>query len=398
MASSIAATLRGGGLAPTRERLPHRLSSCLTLGLRGLAVTLALCGLAQLAGPAGAVAAEAVFPGKTWATKAPAEVGLDAAKLAAMSDFIGGRGCVVRHGYLVYRWGDISRRADVASAAKPFYSFLLFKALEDGRIPSLDEKVVRWQPRLATINAQLDHKDRLITWRHLANQIACYGLTERPGTAFDYNDWQMAFFWDTLFLQVYGATYATVDAKVFHPLLTDPIGCQDNPTLMAFTARDRPGRVGVSVRDFARFGLLFLRQGNWRGSQLLRPATAQMAVTSALPNTIPRAGDQAAEMIPGQRSIGSTRVPDNQTDHFGSYSWLWWTNGVDRHGTRMLPAAPTDLYGAFGHGGPRAMWVIPSLDIVVSYNDASMNRWVSGETNQTNEATRLLVDAVVKPK
>lgn len=377
---------------------PHSMPSRLPFGLRCLALTLLLCGPVQLCGPASTVAAEAVFPGKTWATKAPAEVGLDAMKLAALSDYIGGRGCVVRHGYLVYRWGDISRRADVASAAKPFYSFLLFKALEDGKIPSLDEEVVRWQPRLAKINAELGHKDRLITWRHLANQIACYGLAERPGTAFDYNDWQMAFFWDTLFLKVYGATYETVDARVFQPLLTDPIGCQDNPTLMAFTARNRPGRVGVSVRDFARFGLLFLRQGDWRGRQLLSSATARMAVTSSLPNTIPRAGDEAAEMIPGQRSIGSTRVPDNQTDHFGSYSWLWWTNGVDRHGTRMLPAAPADLYGAFGHGGPRAMWVIPSLDIVVSYNDAKMDRWVSGRENSTNEATRLLVDAVVGPK
>ena len=52
-------------------------------------------------------------------------------------------------------------------------------------------------------------------------------------------------------------------------------------------------------------------------------------------------------------------------DHFGSYSWLWWINGVDRHGVRMFPDAPHDLFGAFGHGGPRAMWVIPSLDVVV---------------------------------
>ena len=350
------------------------------------------------AGTASSVAAaEAVFPGKTWATKKPAEVGLDAAKLAMLRDDVGGRGCVVRHGYLVYQWGDISRRADVASAAKPFYSFLLFKALEEGKIPSLDETVVRWEPRLATINPQLGHKDRLITWRHLANQISCYGLVERPAAAYAYNDWQMALFCDTLFLKVYAATHATVDARVFHPLLTDPIGCQDNPTLMAFGTENRPGRVGVSVRDFARFGLLFLREGNWRGEQLLSRDHSRMAVTSPLPNAIPRAGTKAAEMIPRQRSIGSTRVPDNQTDHFGSYSWLWWINGVDRQGTRMFPAAPHDLYGAFGHGGPRAMWVIPSLDIIVSYNDAKMREWVSGRANPTNEAMRRLVNAVVRP-
>ena len=337
-----------------------------------------------------------VFPGKEWATRSPESVGLKLSKLQAMSKFIGGRGCVVRHGYMVYSWGDISRRADVASACKPFFSFFLFKAVEDGRIESLQQRVLKWEPRLGRINKNLGYKDRRIRWRDFANQTSCYQVVEPPGTAFDYNDWQMALFWDTLFLKVYGATYDNVDQTVFHPLLTDRIQCQDNPTMMAFGTRDRPGRVGISVRDFARFGLLFLHQGNWNGKQLISRKHAVMAATSPLPNSIPRAGNQLAEMIPGQRTLGSTRKPDNQSDHFGSYSWLWWVNGVDRHGTRMFPDAPHDLYGAFGHGGPRAIWVIPSLDIVVSYNDARMHTWTAGRGNPTNTAMKLLVEAVTR--
>ena len=34
-------------------------------------------------------------------------------------------------------------------------------------------------------------KDRDITWRHMANQVSCYEIGAEPGTAFDYNDWQM---------------------------------------------------------------------------------------------------------------------------------------------------------------------------------------------------------------
>ncbi|HIQ20216.1 MAG TPA: hypothetical protein EYH34_03105 [Planctomycetes bacterium] len=335
-----------------------------------------------------------IFPGKHWARKSPDEAGLDAGKLKAFSQLVGGRGCVVRHGFLVYSWGDITRRADVASACKPFYSHFLFKALEDGRISSLDEKVVRWEPRLGRINRALGFKDREITWRHMANQTSCYGLVERPGTAFAYNDWQMALFWDTLFLKAYGATCENVDERVFHPLLTDLIQCQDEPTMMAFGTRDRPGRVAISVRDFARFGLLYLHKGNWYGKQLMSREHAVMAVTSPLPNSIPRAGRKAAEMIPGQRSHGSRSIPDNQTDHFGSYSWLWWVNGVDRRGVRLWPDAPHDTFGAFGHGGPRAMWVIPSLDIVVSYNDAKLRDWCSGPESPTNQAMKRLVAAV----
>ncbi len=340
---------------------------------------------------------EAVTPGTNWEKKTPGEVGLDAAKLAEFSEFVGGRGCVVRHGYLVYSWGDVSQRADVASAAKVFYSHFLFKAVEDGRIESVDEKAVRWEPRLQNLNKNLGFKDAEITWRNFANQTSCYQLVEKPGTAYDYNDWQMALFWDTLFLKVYSATLENVDQEVFQPLLMDQLGCQDNPTMLAFGTKNRPGRVGVSVRDFARFGLLYLRKGNWDGKQLISRSHATMAVSSPLPNSIPQAGLELAEMIPGQRSHGSQEKPDNQTDHFGSYSWLWWINGIDRKGTRFWPDAPHDTYGAFGHGGPRAMWVIPSLDIVVSYNDAKLQGWYSGNENQTNQAMKRLVSAAEQP-
>jgi len=330
--------------------------------------------------------AAGVYPGKAWTRKPPAEAGLDAARLKAFSDFVRGRGCVTRHGYMIYTWGDHKRRGDVASAAKPWYSHFLFKAVEDGRIASLDGTVAALEPRLKG-------KDAGITWRHMANQTSCYGLAERPGTAFCYNDWQMALFWDLLFLKVYGVTYGTVDAKVVRPMLTDILQCEDKPTFMAFGTRNRPGRVAVSPRDFCRFGLLYLREGNWRGKQLVSRKHATMAVSSPLPGAFPRAGRKAAPMIPGQRSIGSTRIPDNQCDHVGSYSWLWWTNGVDREGKRHWPDAPHDAYGAFGHGGLRAMIVIPSLDVVLSWNDTR----VKG-AKMENQALKLLVASVARPK
>ena len=330
------------------------------------------------------------YPTATWQSKNPAEVGMDKAKLDALRNYVGGRGCVVRHGYMVYTWGDPSRRADVASACKPWFSHFLFNALEEKKISGLDEKVSKWQPRLKNINKNLGYKDRQITWRHMANQVSCYGVSAKSGTAFCYNDWQMALFWDTLFLKVYGAAYDNVDAKVLHPRLTDVLQCEDNPTFMAFGTRNRPGRLAISVRDFARFGLLYLRNGNWKGRQLISAEHASMAVASPLPNSIPRAGKQAAEMLPGRRSLGSRDIPDNQTDHFGSYSFAWWTNGIDRHGKRHWPDVPHDAYGAFGHGGPRAMVVIPSLDLVIAWNDARVRT-----RDMENQALRLLTESVL---
>jgi len=334
-----------------------------------------------------------MYPGDTWERTSPSEAGLQEAGLDYLRQYLGGRGCVVRRGRMVYTWGDYRKRGDVASAAKPWYAHFLFKAVEEGRIPDLDEPVSRWEPRLNEINESLGGKDRAITWRHLANQTSCYGVREAPGLAYDYNDWQMALFWDALFLRVYGASYESVDAEVVRPKLTEALGCEDDPTLMAFGVNDRAGRVGVSPRDFARFGLLYLHKGNWRGTQLLDERHATMAVTSPLPLSIPRTAGQAAEMIPDQRSMGSTDIPDDQTDHHGSYSWLWWVNGERRDGRRFWPDAPTDTFAALGHAnGKRGMAVVPGLDLVLSWNDTLLDEKPS-DPHPLNAVFKALMEA-----
>lgn len=329
----------------------------------------------------------AVWPGRTWVTRAPTEVDMDPDKLAVLADYVGGRGCVVRHGYMVCSWGSQSERDYVYSAEKPWYAHFLFKALEDGKIPSLDQKVNLWEPRLNDLNADLGHKDRNITWRHLANQTSCYGVRDNPGEAFNYNDYQMALFWDTLFLKAYGATYDTVDSGVLHQMLTDILQCQDKPTFVD-SGHACKGSLGVSVRDFARFGLLYLRKGNWKGRQLISAEHATMAVTSPLPATLPDSVEELAEVIPGQRTIGRVARVQKQGSHRGSYSWLWWINGVDRIGQRFYPDAPADLYGAFGKNG-NVMAVIPSLDLIASWSSRN-----TATTATRNEAFKRLVQAV----
>jgi hypothetical protein len=333
-------------------------------------------------------AADAVYPGATWDFRTPAEAGMSASALESFADYVGGRGCVVRGGTMVHAWGDQGARADVASACKPLFSHFLFVAIEDGRLAGPSAPVVDHEPRLADLNAGLGHKDRGIEWRHLANQTSCYGVREAPGTAFDYSDYNMALFFDTLFLGVFGSTWDAVDDEVLRPRLTDVLQCEDDPTFMIFGAGDRPGRTGLSVRDFARFGLLYLREGRWRDVQLLSAEHVRLLTGSPTGNEVPRTAGEAAEMIPGQRSIGGG---NNQTDHLGSYSYAWWTNGTDRDGLRHWPDAPADAYGAFGHGGPRALVVIPSLDLVVSWNDSAVDT-----REAENEALRRLVEAVVE--
>jgi CubicO group peptidase (beta-lactamase class C family) len=326
------------------------------------------------------------FPGKMWTLNTPAQAGLDAAKLGAFRDFVGGRGCVVRGGNQVFSWGDVAKRGDIASAVKPWFVHLLLLLFEGGIIKSLDEPVARWEPRLDKLNAGLGFKDRKITWRHLANQTSCYGVAEEPGAAFDYSDYNMALFFDTL-LKTYKTDYAHVDRDVLQTQLTGLIECEDNPSFLAFGEKDRPGRLAVSVRDACRFGLLYLHKGNWNGKQLLSPKLTEMAIASPLSNAIPRTAGKKSTMIDGQRSIGGG---NNQTDHLGSYSFAWWTNGIDREGKRHWSAAPLDTVAALGHGGKRAIVLMPGRDIVVSWNEAK----IKGREME-NQALRLLIESQV---
>lgn len=322
-----------------------------------------------------------------WPRSTPEEAGLSREGLEAYARYVGGRGCVVRHGRMVYEWGEAARPGDVASACKPVFTHFLLLAWQEGRIPSLDQPVRIFEPRLEGLNPDLGGKDRDITWRHFATQTSCYGLAERPGTAFAYNDWQMSLFIDLLFPKVWGLAWPEVEAGLFEPRLAGPLGCEDGPTLNG-SRPDRAGRLTISPRDFARFGQLYLQKGRWEGRALLREDLARMAVGTPLPASLPRAGTNAAPMLPGQRSIGSRRIPDNQTDHFGSYSLLWWVNGLQADGRRHWPDAPADLFAALGHGGIRGVAVIPSLDLVVSWNDTRTN-----DPARENEAFRLLAAA-----
>ncbi|MEK7396828.1 MAG: hypothetical protein AAB116_07805 [Candidatus Poribacteria bacterium] len=349
-----------------------------------------------LANASGGLTNTNVYPKEKWEERKPEEVALSSKKLDQFSEFVGGRGCIVRYGYMIYSWGNQSKCADIASAVKPWFSHFLFKALEDGKILNLDDRISVIEPRLNEINGTLNYKDRGIKWKHLANQTSCYGVSELPGTAFDYNDWQMALFCDTLFNKIYGVAWDNVDELVLHPKLTDQIGCQDNPTLFAIGSNN-PGRLTISVRDFARFGLLYLRKGNWNGKQILTEKYAKMAISEPVPNSIPRTKGIEAEMIKDQRTLGSKKIPDNQNEHFGSYSWLWWINGIDSNGKRMWADAPSDTFGAFGHGGIRGMFIMPSLDIIVSYNDAQKPEgWVNGDESPINKAMEILLNSVIR--
>ncbi len=199
--------------------------------------TLFLVSLAWLNFAAPAVTAEA-FPGEHWETRPPEAVGLAKDKLHQLREMVGGRGCVVRHGYLVYSWGEASQSGDVASAFKPVLTTLMLIAVQEGRIPTVDSKVADFEPRLKTLN---DGKDAAMTWRHLASQTSGYGLAEKPGRPFPTTTTR-----GFLLRHRMNQVYRKSGDEVLRTHLAEPLQFEDRYTFNAFGAEDRPGRLALS--------------------------------------------------------------------------------------------------------------------------------------------------------
>ncbi len=344
------------------------------------------CGLGLFAAEEKRPSENAVYPAAHWETREPERVGLSHAKLTALKELVGGRGCVVRHGCMVFSWGDQTKSYDVASAMKPVISTLLFIAIQEGKLDRVDAKVSDFEPRLKSLN---DGKDAAITWRHLASQTSGYGLVEKPGDAWSYNDFALALYYDTLTEKV----FQQPGVEVFRTRIAAPLQFEDT---FSFD-KPRPGRLAVSVRDFARFGLLCLHRGRWRDKQLVDDEVFVVMTNSPVAATLPRTSGQEAEMIPGQRSIGGSKniTPAGP----GFYSFNWWLNRTNKNGQRLFVSAPPDTYVAAGHGGKRMLWIIPSLDLIVSWNDSPIEDHDQSPGNpdtKCNQAAKLIRESIIE--
>ena len=95
----------------------------------------------------------------------------------------------------------------------------------------------------------------------------------------------------------------------------------------------------TSALDLARFGILMLAEGHWRGTDVLGDP------------------DYIAEAVSPSQGMNPA---------YGLLWWLnGWPNGVESEATIMIPSAPDDLYAAVGALG-RKLYVVPSLNLVVT--------------------------------
>ncbi len=237
------------------------------------------------------------LPGDDWKVSTPTEQGLDpmlvaelylnAAELETLYGLL-----VIKNGHLIaegYFGGSIEQKAFMASATKSFVSALVGIALEQGCLSSVDQKMIDFFPEFA---GQLtDSRKEQITIRDLLQMrsgyvweertsymgslfssrgywlpfIVEFPLTSDPGTDFGYSN---------LTSHLLGAIVARgcdTDLESFaQEHLFSPIGAE-----VGDWSQDANGYyygshgMSLTARDRAKFGLLYLNDGEYDGSQVI---------------------------------------------------------------------------------------------------------------------------------
>ncbi len=219
--------------------------------------------------------------------------------------------------------------------AQPVIGTLLLMAVDEGKLSGVDARVSEVEPRLTG-------KDASITWRQLAHPVSGGGLALFSGT-------------------LMGKVFRQAESVALKQRLGDVLRFQD-----PYTAG--PSGMAVSPRDHARYGLLILRGGSWGERQVVSAPLTYLSISAPAPG-------------PGYRSFG------------------WWLNGIDDQRRQLFVDGPGDLVASFGEGGRLALWILPSLDLVVSWTAAQvddLDRSPGNPDATLNRAVRLMVESVAR--
>lgn len=308
-----------------------------------------------------------VWPILDWQVATPDQMGMDAGKLAQAQAYAlkgGGSGYIIRAGRLVWFWGSPTTRYELKSTTKSIGVTGLGLALQDGRL-DLDDRAEQYDRNFGRTNKKNQGTGWLddITIRHLATHTAGFEkdstrpeIIFAPGTAWVYSDGGANWLAELLTLTYQQDLNDLFFSRVFTPLgiSAAELSWRKGPRLkkQEIERREFGSGISASVNALARIGYLYLREGRWRGEQLI-PQSFVAEVRSTQPSVV-----GLAELFPEEYG--------NASDHYGL---LWWNNA---DGT--LENVPRDAYWSWGLKDSLII-VIPSLDIVVA---RAGNGWREG--------------------
>jgi CubicO group peptidase (beta-lactamase class C family) len=292
---------------------------------------------------------------------------------------------VVRGGRIAAEWSQGVRRDELlglASAAKSIFSCLLGIAIEEGKLPSADAKVVDYYPEAMDVpegegpkpGRYAFPKDHDITFRQLISNTSGYMKPgEAPGKVFHYQTYGMNILTHAIakihgLYDISGPEGSPGLKKLVDEKLRIPLGATWDYYLGNFDLHPQArihifgyyDGVKATALDMARLGWLWRNWGRW-GSRQLVPEAWLREATRVAPDIL-------------------ANCPREQWQ----YGYAFWTNEYGE----LWPSLPRDSYAASG-AGSQHIWVCPSLDLVVVQ---SPGLWKDQAENDSG-LLHLIVDA-----
>ena len=305
-----------------------------------------------------------------WAKAAPRKYGFDETKLPDLEQL--GKDskatglAVVAGGEMIWEWGNTSEyQCYIASCRKSILIAMYGKYIDNGSIKlrsSLADLGIDDIGGLSDLEKSAKVQDIITSRSGVYHEPSNSGDdeskpardTKTPGTYWCYNNWDF---------NVAGYILEKVAGKTVYQLvdemLAKPMGFQDwhldRQKYGGDTGKSiyKAYHLYISVRDFARFGYLMLRKGEWNGEQLIKKSWVSEITTT----------------------YSSLQEVSGNNGTF-SYGYMWWL--FDDNGDKVR-ANPLYHGGYLARGsGGKYLAVLPEADLVIAYKNADNNGSLSG--------------------
>ena len=300
---------------------------------------------------------------------------------------------VVKHGRVVYSYGDVSRTEGsyIASVRKSFLSILFGIYEARGKIDLAatladldvdDVESLTEEEKQATLHDVLSARSGIY---HPASNAS--GVTEAdpkrgdhaPGTFYWYNNWDF---------NAAGGIFEQVTGRdiydAFNDLLAEPLGMED----FDLSAHKEKGKSGdlkkskypayhfySSTRDLARVGQLMIDGGGWKGASIVPSEWVKRSTTAITPN--------------------NHMNPERYRESGFGYGYMWWVMDDEQ-----FPPAYHGGFAARGHFGQYII-VLPAVDLVIAHKTLPV-RYDTPEQyefiNVTWDEMRALIDLVLEAR
>ena len=231
-----------------------------------------------------------VWPGLSWETATPESQGMcpdninEAMDYAFQDGNFTGAVIVIRNGYIVAeRYADDRMATDLVtswSVAKSFTSALIGKALDEGLISSLDQQVSEFIPAWKDTDKEVITLRQLMTVKtalELLDGGDFYGEEDQLQVSIDRNligqPGEQLYTYSNSDVMLAGEVVRSSTSMTPKTYLDQKIG-----SVIRFSGewwQDTKGHIltycclDSTARDFGRFGLLFARNGEWEGQEVL---------------------------------------------------------------------------------------------------------------------------------